>query len=281
MKYILTLIVGMLVGGALIYFLLVGAPRSAKPPGELVRAPEAGGDPPGTAVLTLDENFFNTLLGTVFKTGAPTFKLSSLNKHEEFAKASKTNVAASYASDAQATNGAVSFLQAQDGGCQSQVVVAAEGSGVKTVVSLKDGQIVAPLAFSGSYNVVGQCMQFQGWAQANIQLRFEQSEQTLYGQINVENVNLDGVSPLIGGLVTGFVQNAINQRVNPIVLMRGSQIALSVPVQATGGTLKAQAKDIRSEVKDGALRIHLTYDFSNAGGSTAPPAQASPPPPQG
>lgn len=278
MKYILTLIVGMLVGGALIYFLLVGAPRATKPPGELVRAPEAGGDPPGTAVLALDEGFFNTLLGTVFKDmGAPTFKLGSLKEGAGVGRERASGVVAGARFDADRQAGSVSFVNAQDGGCQSQVVVAAEGSGVKTGVSLKDGQIVAPLAFSGSYNALGQCLNFRGWAQANIVLRFEQGEQTLYGQINVENVNLDGVSPLVGGLVTGFVQNAINQRVNPIVLMRGAQIALNIPVQATGGTLKAQAKEIRSEVKDGALRLHITYDFSNSNASPPPTTSASPP----
>jgi hypothetical protein len=152
-------------------------------------------------------------------------------------------------------------------------VVAAEGSGVKTGVRLADGQIAAPLAFSGSYSTFGQCLNFRGWAQANIQLRFEQTEQTLYGQINVESVNLEGISPLFGGLVTGFVQNAINQRVNPLILMRGSQIGLQIPVQATGGTLRAQARQIRSEVKDGALRLHITYDFQGAGGGGGGGAQ--------
>jgi hypothetical protein len=50
---------------------------------------------------------------------------------------------------------------------------------------------------------------------------------------------------------------------------------LNVPVQASNGTLKAQAKDVRSEVKDGALRLHVTYDFSGAradgNAPTAPP----------
>ena len=75
------------------------------------------------------------------------------------------------------------------------------------------------------------------------------------------------MSPLFAGPVTGFVQNALNQRVNPLVLMRGQQIGLNIPVQATGGTLKAQAKDIRAEVKDKALRLHITYDFTGAKGT--------------
>ena len=263
MKYVLTLLLGLLLGGALIYFFLVGAPRAAKPPGEAVRAPEAGGDPPGTVVLTLDEQFFNTLLGTIFRDmGPPTFQLADGGERvvpaDEFAPGAR-------------------FVPTQGGGCASQVVVAPEGSGVKTGVRLADGNISAPLAFSGSYGVLGQCLNFRGWGQADIALRFDREGQTLYGQINVQSVNLEGVSPLFGGLVTGFVQNAINQRVNPIVLMRGQQLALAVPVQAANGTLRAQAREVRSEVKDGALRIHVTYDFSAERGEGA----ALPPAPQG
>ena len=253
MKYILTLVVGILLGGALAYFLLVGAPRGNKPPGEVVRAPEAGGPPPGTVVVTLDEQFFNTLLGTIFRDmGAPTFKLAS-------------------AGPPRAPAGGARFVKTQ-GGCASQVVVNPEGAGVKTGVRLADGQIQAPLAFTGSYNLFGQCLNFSGWAQGDIQLRFDQNEQTLYGQVNVQSVNLEGNMAMFGGVVTAFVQNAINQRVNPLVLMRGQQIALNVPVQASNGTLRAQAKDIRAEIEDGALRLHITYDFSGAAGQTPQPA---------
>ena len=41
-----------------------------------------------------------------------------------------------------------------------------------------------------------------------------------------------------------------------------------MPIQATGGTVKANVKDVRSEVQEGTLRLLLTYDFSaekNAG----------------
>jgi hypothetical protein len=57
--------------------------------------------------------------------------------------------------------------------------------------------------------------------------------------------------------------------------MRGEQLSLNVPVQASNGTLRAQARDVRSEVKDGALRLHVTYDFSGASGMAAPPAPQS------
>ncbi len=261
MKYILVLLVGVALGGVLVFYFLVGAPRTQPMAGAPVRAPEAGGNPPGTAVLMLDEKFFNTLLGTVFnELGAPTFKLAARDVDGRGADGNEGSATG------------VRFVDAQ---CISEVVVLPEGSGVNTGVRLADGKITLPLAFNGSYNLLGNCTNFRGWAQANVELWFVAPEQKLNGRINVEGVNLDGVSPIFAGVVTQFVQNSINQRVNPLVIMQGAQLALDVPVQATGGTLKAQAQDIRSEVKDGALRLHVTYDFS--GERAAPPP--SPPPP--
>jgi hypothetical protein len=131
---------------------------------------------------------------------------------------------------------------------------------VRTGVVLQNNQVAAPLAFSGSYNLMG-CQNLRGTAETGIDFRFDAAEQTLYGQLNVTGVNVEGMSPLLGGVVTAFVQGAINQRVNPIVLMRGQQLTLNIPVQAAGGALHAQARDVRSEVKDGKLRLYVTYDF--------------------
>ncbi|MDQ3803757.1 MAG: hypothetical protein M3416_08035, partial [Acidobacteriota bacterium] len=148
-----------------------------------------------------------------------------------------------------------------------QVVLTPEGGGVRTGVRLSNGQVLAPLAFNGSYAVFGQCMNFRGTAEANIALRFDAPQQTLYGQLNVAAVTLEGMSPLLSGPITAFVQNAINQRVNPLTLMGGEQISLSVPVQAAGGTLRAQATDVRSDIQNGKLRLHITYDFGGAKGA--------------
>ena len=225
MKFFLALLLGLIVGGAGAYFLFVGAPHAHLQKGEVVRAPEPGAPPPGTAVVELDEQFFNTLLGSIFKDiGNPAFP-----------------------------------PQAGEG-CQNRVVIEPGSGDVHTAVVLRDGRIGVPLAFSGTYNLMN-CQNLRGTAEAGIDLRFSPEEQTLYGQLNVVGVNVEGMSPLLGGVVTAFVQRAINQRVNPIVLMRGQQLTMNVPVQAAGGTLHAQARDVRSEVKDGKLRLYVTYDF--------------------
>src|SRR3954468_12599653 len=225
MKFVLALVLGLLVGGAGAYFLFVGAPHARLQKGEVVRAPEPGGPPPGTAVIELDEQFFNTLLSSIFKDlGNPAFPPGGGE------------------------------------GCQNRVVIEPNSGDVRTAVVLQNNQVSVPLAFSGTYNLMN-CQNLRGTAEAGIDFRFSPEEQTLYGQLNVVGVNVEGMSPLLGGVVTAFVQGAINQRVNPIVLMRGQQLTLNVPVQATGGTLHAQARDVRSEVKDGKLRLYVTYDF--------------------
>src|SRR5918998_3559264 len=108
MKYFLTLLLGAALGGVLVYFLFVGAPRARQAPGEAVRAPDPSGPPPGTAVVELDEAFFNTLLDSIFKDlGQPTFRLGSqlipAGREDGFA-----------------------YVRAQVG-CASQVVIAPEG----------------------------------------------------------------------------------------------------------------------------------------------------------
>jgi hypothetical protein len=232
MKFILVLLLGVLLGGAGAYFLFVGAPKTGAVKGEPVRAPDPGGPPPGTAVVELDEQFFGALLDSIFR---------DLDKP--------------------------AFPPQAGGGCENRVVVEPNAGEVRTGVLMRDGRVVVPLAFTGTYNLMG-CQNLRGTAEANIDFRFAAEEQTLYGQLNVAGVNLDGMPPIVSGLATAFVQGAINQRVNPIVLMRGQQLTLAIPVQAAGGSLRAQARDVREEAKDGKLRLYVTYDFKGTKGGT-------------
>ena len=257
MRYLLLLLVGLVLGAALTFYFFVGAPRAkqSKLGAQPVQAPDAGGDPPGTLVLTFDEKFFDTLLSTIFRDlNPPAFKLGA-------AVPLLPDVA-----------GDPLFVNAQ-GACANQINITQEGSGSRTTVSLQNGEINAPLAFNGATDKIpfAGCFNFKGAAQANISLSFNREQQTLYGQINVLSVNLEGASPIVEPFVTTAVQTAINQKVNPLVIMRGQQLTLNVPVQASGGTVRAQAKDVRAEIKDGALRLHISYDFAGAKGVVAPP----------
>lgn len=244
MRYVVILVLGVLLGaGAAIFFLGIGPARSA--PGVPVRAPE-GQSPPATVVIGLEQSFVDAVLATTFSgLGTPTFQLSQSAGSEGITTA------------------------AFQGGCTNSITLLPEGSGVKTGVQFKNGIVSAPLAFTGSYNFTGQCLQFKGWAQTNIKLYFEEPKQTVYGNVEVENVNLEGVNPIANTFVTVFVQSAINQRVNPLVLVSEQQLSLMIPVKASNGTVKARAKDVRAEILDGSLKLHLTYEFSGVkGGGT-------------
>lgn len=246
LTFVLGAVAGLILGGAATFYFFVGVPQAAAPPpGRPIQPPDANGVEAGTASVVLNQQFFDTVLGTIFRDmNAPAFPLQIGQNIERNEILQPTKIAFQ-----------------QNAACDGKIVLKPEGSGVKTEVRLENGRINAPLAFSGSASVIGQCIQFSGWAQANLALRFDDAQQTVFGQLNIETVNIDGLNPFIGSLVTQFVQNALNSRVNPIVILRGQQIALSVPISATDGTLSARVKDVRSEIKENALSLYITYDF--------------------
>jgi hypothetical protein len=245
MRYVLILLLGVVVGGAATIFFL-GSPRAKAIPGAKVQSPGAGGDPASTVVMSVSSGLLDEMLASLFRDlGPPSFNLSQTTSPTPFAELENA---------------------AFQSGCANNVTLAPEGEGVKTAVQFANGNISAPLVFSGSYSLMGNCMQFKGWAQTTIQLSFDQAAQTLYGRVNVEGVNLEGVAPFANSFVTVFVRTAIDQRINPLVLLHPSQLQLMIPVKASNGTVKAHVKDVRSEVQDGMLRLHITYDFSGEKG---------------
>ena len=245
MRYVLILLLGILLGGGAAIFFL-GAPRAKSMQGQAVQPPAQGGNPPGTVVIALEQSFIDAVLATTFTgLGTPTFQLGQ--NHDGFERIEQA------------------LLQ---GGCTNTITLLPEGSGVKTGVQFRNGTVYAPMAFTGSYNLAG-CMQFKGWAQTSIKLSFDQERQTVFGYVTVEGVNLEGVNPIANTLVTTFVQGAINQRVNPLVLMGEQQLSLMIPVKASNGTVKARTKDVRAEVLDGSLKLYLTYEFSGVKGEGA------------
>lgn len=234
--FLLGAILGLIIGGLGIFYFFGGAPRAAEMPGALIKPPDAAGSPAGTAQVALNQDFFNSVLTTIFRDmNAPAFPLSLTGQ-----------------------------APAPGSGCEGNIVLLPEGSGAQTGVVFENNQILAPLAFRGSTQILGQCLQFTGWAQANLELRYDETQQTVFGQINVQTVNLDGVNPLVSGFVTPIVQTTLNNRVNPITILRGQQIALNLPIAASNGNLQARIRDVRAEVKDNALNLFITYNFGGA-----------------
>jgi hypothetical protein len=237
-RLIIGFLIGVVIGGALAYYLFVGVPKAVHAPGVPIAKPDAAGQPAGTAQIVLRQDFFNEVLGTIFsELSAPAFPLAQPGTEPET--------------------------------CVSKLTVLREGSGTMTAVSFQNDKLSAPIAFRGTYNSMFGCFQFTGWAQANLQLRYDESRQAVFGQLNVEAANLDGVNPVISGIVTPIVQSTLNSRVNPILLIDGPQLTVNVPVAASNGTLRAAVSDVRGEVKDNALHLYVAYDFQGGPIQTA------------
>ena len=239
MRYVVILLLGILLGGGAAFYFL-GMPPAKSAPGQAIKPPDQSGNQPGAVVISLEQSFIDAVLATTFSgLGTPTFQLGQTQNREQ------------------------GIEQAVfQGGCTNQITLLPEGSGVKTGVEFRNGSVYAPMAFTGSYNLAGSCMQFKGWAQNKIRLSFDQSKQTVYGYVDVEGVNLEGVNPIANNFVTVFVQGAINQKVNPLVLVSEPQLSLQIPVKASNGAVKARAKDVRAEILDGSLKLYLTYEFT-------------------
>jgi len=229
-RLVIGLIIGLILGGALTFYFFVGVPQSVIAPGTAIQAPDPNGIAPGAAQIVLRRQFINEILDTIFQEmNAPAFPLGS---------------------------------EAAD--CDGRITILKEGSGVLTGVNFENGRISAPLAFSGSYASPFGCLRFTGWAQSNFEMRFDAQSQTVFGQLNVETVNLDGVNPVVGALLTPIVQSTINTRVNPIRILDGRQVAVNLPIAAANGNLQAAVSDVRAEVKDDALNLYVIYDFAGA-----------------
>src|SRR5262245_3695143 len=133
MKYLIVLILGLVLGAGATVFLL-GMPRPKSTPGAVVQAPASSGDPASTVVVSVSNRFFELLLQTLFRDLAPpAFRLGQTQLPGE------------------AQVQPISFFQ----GCTNTITLAQEGSNVRTQVQFADGKIAVPLAFSGSYNLLG------------------------------------------------------------------------------------------------------------------------------
>lgn len=236
--------VGLLVGGALTFYFFVGVPRAVQLPGAPVRPPDAAATA-SAAQIVLTQDFFNEVLAAIFRDmNDPAFLLAS--KGDDAALEPIRPEHAAY--------------QAAPV-CESKITILEQGSGIRTELRFEDKRIAAPLAFSGSYNSPFGCLQFSGWAKGSLELRFDEAAQTVFGIINVETVNLDGVNPILNGLVTPLVQSTLNNRVNPIRIIDGKQIGLDVPVASTGARLQAAVKDVRAEIVENVLNLYVKYEF--------------------
>lgn len=244
-KVLIGLVIGLLIGGVATFFFFVGVPRAEQAPGTPIQKPDPAGSSAGTTQIVLRQALFNEVLTTIFNDmNDPTFSL---------------------------TGG--SAPQPSADGCASAITILEQGSGAQTSVNFQNNRLEAPIAFSGAYNSAFGCFKFNGWANSVMELRFDQTTQSVFGHLNVETVNLDNVNPLINSIVTPVVQSTLNARVNPIKIVDGQQIAVNLPIESANGTLVANVTDVRAEVTENALNLYVQYDMKSgqSGQSEQPP----------
>lgn len=201
--------------------------------------------------IQLNEKFFDTVLDAVFNNSKPLEFPIGANSPKS-SNGSKNAYANSYAAN-------------RNGGCQEKITVMRELGGVRTAVQFRDGKIIAPIAFTGTYNppLVG-CIDFQGWAETNIELAFDRNAQTLYGRAQVKNVQLGSVANLAGGLIARFVQNTIDKKINPIQILKTDKLDFVVPIEQTKSSLRLKANNLRYDVGENNLNIYVNLEFSKA-----------------
>ena len=146
--------------------------------------------------------------------------------------------------------------------CESRVQLLPEAEGTRTGVRFADGRINAPVAFRGSYEapLVG-CLKFEGWADTSFQLEFNRERQVLGARVTVRDLKLKNVpTSLLGGGLTGLVQDAIDERVNPVEILRAEQLGARIPV-TRNDELRLRAADVRHEVTGRELRLRIVYEI--------------------
>jgi len=245
-KLIIGVLIGLVVGGALTFWMFVGVPKANKAPGAPIQPPEPA-TTGSSAQIVIRQDFLNGVLATIFRDmKSPTFQLASGNG---------------------VADNPVEIRRAAFQDCTSQITILKEGSGVQTGLRFDNNRISGPLAFTGSYSSIFGCFNFTGWANANLELRFDKEQQTVFGNINVDSVDLEGVNPALNGLVTPLVQSTLNSRVNPLKIIDGKQIAIDVPIVSSGGKLEGTVNDVRADLSDNALNLYITYEFSGVPGT--------------
>ena len=197
--------------------------------------------------ISFSEQFFDALLDAVFQHAAPPeFPLAQV----EPSTGRTTPVLAN--SFAPRTN------------CNEAVRLLRETSGKRTSVRFREGRIVAPIAFSGNYNppLIG-CMPFAGVAETVVDLEFDERGQRLLARARVQDVSLNGMGGIGGGIVARMVQGTIDRKINPIEIIKTDKVSFVIPLQ-NSTSVRMRATGFVHEVINGQLAIHITYEFEKS-----------------
>lgn len=149
-------------------------------------------------------------------------------------------------------------------GCSETIRLKREMNGVKTAVRFQREKIYAPIAFEGSYKIplIG-CIDFEGWAETNIELTFDRNKNAISGRANVLKVNLSGANGIGSSLLARFVQSSIDEKINPIEIIKLDKLSFIAPIQ-NAGRLRMRASGFSHRVSARKLEITIKYSFEKA-----------------
>ncbi len=227
--------------------------------------------------VALNERFFDALLDAIFKNfNAPEFPLAKNNSEFKIqdsafrvrsgglpaASFRKINFTVKNEARFETLSTESEIFDYKPSVCNQTIRLRREIGDVKTAVRFREGKIYAPIAFNGAYNppLIG-CIDFQGWAETQIDLEYDRQNRKLIGRVRVISVNLGGVTNLASGILSRLVQSSIDKKINPIEIIQIDKLSFTVPVQNAGGSLKMRASGVRHEINNGVLNVYIAYEF--------------------
>lgn len=146
--------------------------------------------------------------------------------------------------------------------CASEIRLKREANGVRTAVHFEQGKITGPLAFAGAYNsnLLG-CISFTGWADSELQMEFSRERRAVLARFRLRDIHLNNTPAMLNGPLLKMVQSAIDSRFNPIELLTLEQLSTRANIKQAGGALRLEATNVRPEITQNALTLHITYRF--------------------
>ena len=151
--------------------------------------------------------------------------------------------------------------EAGDASCHESVTLLRELNGVRSGVRFREGKINVPLAFRGSYKAmfIG-CVDFSGTGEAIVEPEFDSQNQRIIAKTKVTNIALSGMAGVGSSLLAKLLQSNIDEKINPVELIRLEKLSFLFPIQNTG-SLRLNAVGFRYAVQNGSVTFYIPYEF--------------------
>jgi len=104
------------------------------------------------------------------------------------------------------------------------------------------------------------CIDAAGSADTVIDLEFDQAGQRVVARAKVTGVSLNGTGGVGKNLLGRLVQSSVDERVNPIEVVKLERLSFVFPIQ-NSGSLKLTAVGFRYTIQNGLINLHIAYDL--------------------